>query len=71
MFSLFRKNDGRRTELEMLMADEQARKSLRESRRQWAIEQATYIFEGEGSVDEVLRAAKRLYFEAFVEEWGE
>lgn len=68
MFSLFRKHNEPRSELTKLVDEEAAKKSLREQRRQWAIEMATYVGEGE-SVDDMLRAAKRFYVEAFGESW--
>jgi len=64
-----RKRAAERNEVAQLIAEEAEKKSLRE-RRQWAIEMATYVGEGE-SVDDMLRAAKRFYVEAFGEEWSE
>lgn len=70
MFSLFSKNDQRPSELTTLVAEEEQKKQQRECRRQWAIEQANFACEG-CSVDDILRAAKRFYVEAFDEEWRE
>ena len=70
MFSLFYKSAKRPTELADLVAEEARKKELRESRRQWAIEQATWACEGSGP-DDVMRAARRFYVEAFGEEWSE
>lgn len=70
MFSLFPKREKKPTEMDLLLADVEAKKVLRESRRQWAIEQATYVCAGcDVDQNEVMRAAKRFYIEAFGEEW--
>lgn len=53
-----------------LVAEEEQKKLQRECRRQWAIEQANFACEGQ-SVDDILRAAKRFYGEAFDEGWSE
>jgi len=57
-------------ELAQLLEKEYEDAKLRDDRRQWAIEQANYRCE-DGTVDEVLRIAKRFYLEAFGEEWDE
>jgi len=55
-----------------LVAEEEQKKRLREDRRQWAIEQANYSPASEcTSIDDVMRAARRFYLEAFGEGWDE
>ena len=70
MFSIFYKTAKRPSELARLVAEEEEKKKLREDRREWAIEQANFACEG-CSIDDIMRAAKRFYFEAFGEEWSE
>lgn len=70
VFSLFHNKSAERNEVAQLVAEETEKKRLREDRRQWAIENAIYICEGEG-VDGVIRVAHRLYVEAFGEGWND
>lgn len=71
MFSFFSKKTERRSDLGRLVDEVAEAKLQREHRREWAVEQATWVC-GEGcSVEEVLRAAKRIYLETFDEEWSE
>jgi hypothetical protein len=75
VFSLFPNKKAERDEmarLVRLVAEEEENKRLREDRRQWAIEQANYSPACEcTSIDDVMRAARRFYVEAFGQEWDE
>jgi len=53
-----------------LVQEQEEWQRQRADRRMWAIEQANFTC-ADGSVDDVMRAARRFYREAFNEEWSE
>lgn len=70
MFSLFPKKTAERSEMTRLVQEQEEWQRQRADRRMWAIEQANFTC-ADGSVDDVMRAARRFYREAFNEEWSE
>jgi hypothetical protein len=71
VFPLFSKNVAKqRGELALLVAEQEKKLRLRQCRRQWAIEQANFACP-DSSIEEIMRAARLFYSEAFGDGWDE